>query len=91
MVRYCRCGDGGQCYVSNDGIDAFSGTLTITNVNFAECTQVRLLAIRCPALHNSVLLTSIVMFQSVVATKPLDLAAGPATTEFFKIDECVVA
>jgi beta-galactosidase/beta-glucuronidase len=33
------CGQGGQCYVSNDGIDPFKGTLNIQEINFVEDTQ----------------------------------------------------
>ncbi len=33
------CGVGGACYVSNDGIDPFDGTLTLTAVDFASGTQ----------------------------------------------------
>ena len=30
------CGSGGECYVLNDGIEPFTGTVTISNVNLAN-------------------------------------------------------
>ena len=39
FVMFFSCGANGQCYVTNDGIDPFKGTLTITAVNFVDGTQ----------------------------------------------------
>ena len=37
---FCSCGAGGQCYISNDGIDAFNGELTISQVEFETGAKV---------------------------------------------------